>query len=66
MSVFSLVGDHAPWMPISVAPDATWISFLSLLPPMAIFVSAIQLSYRERRWLSLIVIAIGVLSVFSA
>jgi O-antigen ligase len=34
------------------------------LPPMAIFLAAIQLGYRERRSLSLIIIAIGVMSVF--
>ena len=53
-----------PWMPISVSPNSTWLSFLSLLPPMAIFLAAIQLSYRERRTLILVVIAVGVISVF--
>ena len=64
VKVFDLLGGVAPWMPISVSPHATWLSFLSLLPPMAIFLAAIQLSYRERRGLSLVILAVGVVSVF--
>src|SRR5262249_26498733 len=37
---------------------------LSLLPPMAIFLGAVQLGYRERRWLSLVVISVGIVSAF--
>lgn len=62
--VFELVGNETPWMPISVSPPATWLSFLSLLPPLAIFLATMQLSYRERRGLSLVIIAVGVVSVF--
>jgi O-antigen ligase len=62
--VYDLLGSQVPWMPISVSPRATWLSFLSLLPPTAIFIAAIQLNYRERRELSLVIIAIGVVSVF--
>jgi O-antigen ligase len=62
--VFDLLGDRAPWMPISVSPHATWLSFLSLLPAMAVFLAAIQLGYAERRRLSLIVVAMGVVSAF--
>ena len=51
-------------MPISVAPSATWLSFLSLLPPITIFLGVIQLSYRDRRQLSLLVIAGGLVSAF--
>lgn len=39
--VFGLLGHGLPWMPISVSPSSTWLSFLSLLPPMAIFLAAI-------------------------
>jgi hypothetical protein len=62
--IFDLIGGPTPWMPISVSPHATWLSFLSLLPPMAIFLSVIQLGYRERRALTLIIIVIGIVSVF--
>ena len=53
-------------MPISVSPYKTWLSALSLLPPLAIFLGTLLLSYRERRWLSLVILAVGVLSVFVA
>jgi O-antigen ligase len=62
--VFRLLGSEQPWMPISVSPNATWLSLLSLLPPIAIFLTAIQLNNRERRRLSLIIVAVGVISVF--
>jgi len=62
--IFDLLGNKTPWMPISVSPRATWLSLLSLLPPMAIFILAIQLSYKERRGLSLIIVAVGVVSTF--
>ncbi len=64
VKIFDLFGGPMPWMPISVSPHATWLSFLSLLPPMAIFLSAIQMGHRERRALTLLIIAIGVVSVF--
>src|SRR5262249_47202184 len=32
--------------------------------PMAIFLGAVQLGYRERRWLSLVVISVGIGSAF--
>ena len=57
-------GQAMPWMPISVSPQATWLSALSLIPALAIFVSTLLLSYRERRWLCLIILAVGVVSVF--
>jgi O-antigen ligase len=51
-------------MPISVVPHETWLSMLSLIPPLAIFIATLLLPYRERRWLSLVFLAVGVLSVF--
>jgi O-antigen ligase len=64
VKVFEVVSDQTPWMPLTVAPDATWLSFLSLLPPIATFVLATQLSYQERRTLSVVVMTVGVISVF--
>jgi O-antigen ligase len=61
---FAIVGQERPWMPMSVSPRATWLSALSLVTPLAIFVGTLLLSYRERRSLSLVVLAAGVLSVF--
>lgn len=63
-AAFALVGAELPWMPASVSPHATWLSALSLLPPLAIFLGTALIGHRERRWLSLVVLALGVLSVF--
>jgi O-antigen ligase len=63
-AAFELVRRDLPWMPITVSPHATWSSALSLLPPMAVFLGTIQLGYRDRRWLSLVILAVGVMSVF--
>jgi len=60
---FDLVG-VLPWMPISVSSDATWIGLFSLLAPLAIFLATIQLNSRERRGLSLVIIAMGIVGVF--
>ena len=54
---------EATWLPLSVVPRATWLSGLSLLPPMAVFLGAIQLSYAERRRFSLVLLTTGFLSV---
>jgi O-antigen ligase len=64
MEVFNLAGDTSRWMPLTVSPEATWLSLLGLLPPVAIFLGTIQLRHHERRWLSLVVLGFGVLSVF--
>ncbi len=62
--IFDLLGGERPWLPISTSPSSTWVSVLSLLPPLAIFLGVIQLSYRERRSFSLIVLGVGVVSAF--
>ena len=61
---FGLIGKNVPWMPLSVSPEMTWLSALSLLPPLSLFIGVLILGYRERRWLSLVVISIGVVSAF--
>ena len=64
VEAFELLGKPVPWMPISVSPEATWLSALSLIPPITIFLATLLLSYRERRLLTLVIIAVGILSVF--
>jgi O-antigen ligase len=61
---FQILGQTAPWMPISVSPNETWLSALSLIPPLAIFLSVVLVGYRDRRLLSLVVLSVGVISVF--
>src|SRR5580700_2272990 len=58
------VGHGLPWLPISVSPNATWLSVVALLPTLAVFFGTILLSYRERRLLSLGVVAFGIASAF--
>ena len=58
------LGLTSAWMPLSVSPHNTWLSALGLIAPLAIFLGVLLLPYRERRWLSLIIIAVGTLSVF--
>jgi O-antigen ligase len=62
--LLDLTGQGGIWMPLSTTPASTWLSALSLLPPLAIFLDAAQLGYRQRRVLSLIIVAIGILSAF--
>jgi O-antigen ligase len=64
VTVFGVLGHELPWLPISVSPSATWVSVLSLLPPLAVFLGVIQLNYRERRVMSLIFIAVGIVAAF--
>jgi O-antigen ligase len=64
VEAFEIIGSAVPWMPISVSPKGTWLSALALIPPLAVFLSTLLLSYSERRWLMVVVIAVGVLSVF--
>ena len=61
---FALIGEDPPWMPLSVSPEATWLSALSLLPPLSIFLGVTLLGYRDRRWLSLVILVVGLISVF--
>jgi hypothetical protein len=52
-----------PWLGISLSPPATWRSGLALIPPVAVFLSALFLGRRSRRALSLGLIAFGFVSV---
>jgi O-antigen ligase len=63
-AAFPLLNRDLPWMPISVSPTATWLSLLSLIPPIAIFLGTVLLGYRQRRLLSLVLSGFGIISVF--
>jgi O-antigen ligase len=47
-----------------MASNATWLSALSLLPPLAVFLSLLTLDWPDRRALSLLALAAGVASAF--
>lgn len=57
------VSGRLGWRQITVSRDASWFAFLSLLPPLAIFIGVLFLGYRERRFLTLGLIGFGVVSV---
>lgn len=61
---YALLGRDLPAQPLSMSPSATWQSALSMLPPLAIFACSLLLSYRERRSVSVLLIVMGVVSVF--
>ncbi len=61
---FKLAGAALPWMPLSLAPTATWASALSLLPPLAVFAGTVMLGRRQRRLLSGVIIVLALVSVF--
>ena len=64
VEAFTLTGQSLPWMPISVSPQLTWLSALSLLVPVSVFLGTLLLDYEERARLSLVILAGGLLSVF--
>lgn len=64
VETFNLLGQSIPWWPISMAPEATWIAVLSLIPPLAIFFSVVAFTRTERRQFCFVLIGFGVVSVF--
>ena len=51
------------WLPISVSSTATWISMVSLLPASAILLATLQLDYRARHKVSLVLLAMTSMSI---
>ncbi|MFV0298296.1 MAG: O-antigen ligase family protein, partial [Hyphomicrobiaceae bacterium] len=64
VDALGLIGHSSTWMPITVSPTATWIGVLSCLPAFVVFWGTSELDRRGRRRLSLIFIALGVVSIF--
>jgi O-antigen ligase len=63
-AAYDALGRSPAWLPISVSPDATTLTALALLPPLALFLCVMLLDYRERRLLSLLLVALAVASAF--
>ena len=61
--VLRLVGMSPSFRTLSVSPYATALGALSLLPPVTLFLLVLGLSKPERRHLSLVLIALGLLSI---
>ncbi len=58
----SAAGINHPSGPLSLAPNLTWVSLLSTLPPLAIFLSVLLLNRNERRIVILVLLVCGVLN----
>lgn len=54
---------HAPWLPISLTPDATWDALLGLIPPAAVLIATLTLDAGGRRMLAGAVLAVALTSV---
>lgn len=50
------------WRPISLAPDLTWNSLVSLLPPMAVMAAVALTNERQRRIMLIVLLATIVIS----
>jgi O-antigen ligase len=64
VTTFKTLGRDLPWHPISVSPQATLESFLSMLPALALFLATCSLGFTDRRHLSILILAIAMLAVF--
>lgn len=53
-----------PAWPISLAPQATWMALLSLIPPLAAFAGMLVIDRVQRRRVCLLIVAVGAFSVF--
>ena len=58
-----LLGTDLPWRPVSLAPEQSGLTILSLLAPFGVLLGTLQLSLRERRHLSVILLVVGMVSV---
>lgn len=63
MAGYQAAGIPLPWLPVSLAPAATWRGFLSLLPPTALFLAVLSLGPSARRRLVLVVLVVALVSV---
>lgn len=59
----SVTGMEPGWVPLSLAPDKTWQSFLALIPPVAMFLAVMTASSDRARQLILLVILAAVASI---
>lgn len=58
-----LAGLEPGWSPLSLAPDRTWGSALALLPPLALFLAVLSLSYLQRERLVQVCIAAAIAGI---
>jgi len=64
VETYVLMNQPIPMLPLTMTPEATWLSGLSLLPPIAVFTSVLTLDSYARRTISRIVIGLAVAATF--
>lgn len=64
VEAMALAGVQQPWLPLSVAPDATWFALMSLIPTLAVFLGTLQIDLAGRRQLMVVVLAFVAGSAF--
>jgi len=62
-NVYTAAELPAPWLPISLTPDATWSALLGLFPPAAMLTATLTLGTSERRILVAGVVLLVLISV---
>ena len=60
----SVVGVAHPTGPLSLDPNMTWVSLLSLIPPLAIFFGFLTFDTREQNAFILLILACGIVNAF--
>ncbi len=63
-TALELINREPTWAQISLQPNATWLSLVGLLPPLAMFLATLSLGYRERRLICLVLLTVGVFAAF--
>jgi O-antigen ligase len=62
--ISALAGLSNIYRPLSLDPDATWLSAAALLPPIAMFLATLRAGHRERQSLALIATVGALVSLF--
>ncbi len=63
VAAYQAEGMALPWAPLSLDPGATWLSFLSVLPAISVFLALLFLDLKTRRILSLVILGFAFGSV---
>jgi O-antigen ligase len=64
IAIAELAGGLPSMLPISVSPRTTALSFVSLIPPVTLFLAVFQLNAEERRRLTLLFVGLAITSSF--
>jgi hypothetical protein len=64
VAAYAIFGEAGRWAPLSLAPERTIVGALTNIPPLAVFLGTLSLGFRERRLLTLIALAFGLINAF--